>query len=438
MDNITHSLAGLVLASAATQLRARAIARQAGEDRYDPAFTTAAVFTGIVGANLPDIDVVWSAVLQAMGRYDALLSLLHHRGYTHTLLAALVGVPMLWALALLVRRAQSGSARRPVPADDSRRLLLLATVAILSHLCLDFTNDYGVHPFSPFVNAWTYGDTVFIIEPWLWIVAVPMLLRSSTRRLPQLLLWAVLLLGLSLSWIVPQVSSVAAMVLTIGAAAWVLLSRCVSPAVTAVPAIAAWVAVTLAFAAGTRAIRAGVHDAAAVRGADDVSMELADVLLSPSPANPFCARVIVVEHSADVYRLTTAWGSAVPGLVSAEWCSRAARTDTTRGARNLAMTRATRTPTPQVAWQWSWSAPRRELVALAQDNCRVSAWLRFARAPFWTKVAGDSVRVGDLRYDRDRVSVAAFTFAANPASCPVAVPPWVRPREGVLEGAQPL
>ena len=89
-----------------------------------------------------------------------------------------------------------------------------------------------------------------------------------------------------------------------------------------------------------------------------------------------------------------------------------------------------------MAWQWSWSAPRAQLATLARENCRVSAWLRFARAPFWVMAGADSVRVGDLRYDRDRESVAAFTFAMRPAQCPVAVPPWVRPREGVLSAVQ--
>lgn len=431
MDNITHSLAGLVLANAATQLRARKVPAQAADL---PAFRIAAAFTGIVGANLPDIDVVWSAVLQLAGIYDMLLSLLHHRGYTHTLLAAVIGVPLLWSLALRVHRSSSVQAANAtsVRADDRRRLFLLAAVAVLSHLCLDFTNDYGVHPFSPFVNAWTYGDTVFIIEPWLWIVSVPMLLRSSTRVLPRILLWSVLLLGLSLSWIVPQVSTLAAVVATLGAAASLLLSRQVPPGAAALPAVVGWIAVTLTFAIGTRAVRSQVHQAAAVRGAGDDAMQLVDVLLSPSPANPLCARVIVVETSATTYRLTTAWGSAAPQLVRAEWCSRAAGTDSSRGALNLPMTRATRAPTAAVAWQWSWSAPRAQLATLARENCRVSAWLRFARAPFWVMAGADSVRVGDLRYDRDRVSVAAFTFAVRPENCPVAVPPWVRPREGVL------
>ena len=441
MDNITHSLAGLLLAGAAVQLRMR-LRGAVADASADASFARTATFTGIVGANLPDIDVLWSAVLERIGVYDRLLSLLHHRGYTHTLLAALVGVPLLWSLALYLRRWQLRRGDDVLPARAGERgwLLALATAAILSHLALDFTNDYGVHPFSPFVNAWTYGDSVFIVEPWLWVVSVPMLLRARTQRLPRLMLWGVLLAGLSLSWVVPQVSMPAAVIVTLGAATAVLLSRRVSPHATALPAIAAWVVVTVIFASGMRIVRTQVRAAVASALADssrgyaiDQDPRLVEVLVSPSPGNPLCARVITIETTRDEYRLSTAWGSAAPSLVTAAWCSRAAQTDTARGALNLLMTRATSPRTPAVAWEWSWSAPRAELARLAKENCQVAGWLRFARAPFWTAAGADSVRVGDLRYDRDRASVARFTFASRPERCPVMVPPWVRPRAGVLQ-----
>ncbi len=430
MDNITHSLAGLLLAGTAVQLRA---GRRAGAGD-DPQFATVAALTGVIGANLPDIDVLWGAVLQGVGVYDDLLSLLHHRGYTHTLLAALCFIPMLWWLAVWYRRRQQHDTI--VPAEqkraDSRTLFWLSVAAILSHVTLDFTNDYGVHPFSPFVNAWAYGDSVFIIEPWLWVVAIPMVLRNTSRRLTRGILWTLLLLGLGLSWVVPQVSLPAAIAVTTGAAVWIVLSRRVSLAGAALTGIAAWVTVTASFATGTFAVRQAVRATHARSSTVSDGARLVDVMTSPSPANPFCARVISVETTADTYRLTTAWGSAAPSLVSAAWCSAAAQTDTMRGAQTLAMTRASRTDSPALDWQWTWQAPRAELVQLATNNCRVSTWLRFVRAPFWMRGGGDSLRVGDLRYDRERVSVAAFTFAERPDACPRAVPPWTRPRQGVL------
>lgn len=430
MDNITHSLAGLLLAGTAVQLRARRLTAT-GDDRQ---FAAVAALTGVVGANLPDIDVLWSAVLQSAGVYDDLLSLLHHRGYTHTLLAALLFIPLLWWLAVWYWRRQQHD---PIVSAvqhraDSRTLGGLSAVAILSHVTLDFTNDYGVHPFSPFVNAWAYGDSVFIIEPWLWVATIPMVLRITWRRVTRGVLWTLLALGLTLSWVAPPVSLAAAVVVTMGAVLWMLLARRVPVGSAAILGLVAWVTVTVAFASGTAAVRTAVRSTYADSTRAAAGTRLVDVMTSPSPANPLCARVISVETTPDTYRLTTAWGSAAPSLVSAAWCSAAAQTDTTRGAQTLPMEKATRRDSRSVDWQWSWAAPRADLVRLARDNCRVSTWLRFVRAPFWVRGAGDSLRVGDLRYDRDRVSVAAFTFAAHPDACPRVVPPWTRPRQGIL------
>lgn len=438
MDNITHSLAGLLLAGAATEWRTR---RAEGRGADVQGFARVAALTGVIGANLPDADVLWGAVLQGAGVYDDLLSLLHHRGYTHTLLAAMLFIPALWATAMWWRGRQqrdtltSRTARR----EDSRALLGLSIIATLSHVTLDFTNDYGVHPFSPFVNAWAYGDSVFIIEPWLWVVAIVMLRRLPAGRWSRAMLWVVLVLGLSLSWLVPQVSMPAALAVTAGAVVSLVLSRRVAVSRAPLVGIAAWLVVTAAFASGTYAVRASVRAqvrgefaASARAGEAAANPRLVDVMTSPSAANPICARVITVETTRDDYRLTTAWGSALPSLVSAAQCSAAVHTDTTRGALTLPMVRAARSSTPALQWQWTWRAPRAELAQLSRENCRVATWLRFVRAPFWVRTGGDSLQVGDLRYDRERVSVAAFTFASRPATCPRAVPPWTRPRQGVL------
>ncbi len=437
MDNITHSLAGLLLAGTAVQLRAGH--RSPRSD--DPQFATIAALTGVVGANLPDIDVLWSAVLQGAGVYDDLLSLLHHRGYTHTMLAALFFIPMLWWLAMWFRRRQLQATIVSAVEQraDSRTLFGLSAIAILSHVTLDFSNDYGVHPFSPFANAWTYGDSVFIIEPWLWVATIPMVLRITSRRVTRGVLWTLLLLGLTLSWVVPQVSLAAAIVVTTGAAVWILVSQRIPERRAAVTGIVAWITVTASFAAGTYTVRQGVRGSVdaertrlAAADAGAVTPQLADVMTSPSPANPLCARVIAVETTRSDYRLTTAWASAAPSLVTAQWCSAAAQTDTARGAQTLPMERSARADSPSLDWQWTWRAPRGELAQLERTNCRVSTWLRFVRAPFWIRTSDDSLRVGDLRYDRERASVASFTFAARPDACPRAVPPWTRPRQGIL------
>jgi inner membrane protein len=59
--------------------------------------------------------------------------------------------------------------RRPqLPELHWGWLCLTAMVAALSHILLDWTNNYGVRPFFPFNPRWYAGSFVFIAEPVWW------------------------------------------------------------------------------------------------------------------------------------------------------------------------------------------------------------------------------------------------------------------------------
>ncbi|MGA3213250.1 MAG: metal-dependent hydrolase [Terriglobales bacterium] len=58
-------------------------------------------------------------------------------------------------------------------------LWLLACLAGLSHILLDFTNNYGVRPFEPFSYRWYSWDIIFIVEPVLWIILLGGLVLPS-------------------------------------------------------------------------------------------------------------------------------------------------------------------------------------------------------------------------------------------------------------------
>jgi inner membrane protein len=51
-------------------------------------------------------------------------------------------------------------------------LFLYACLAGVSHILLDFTNNYGVRPFWPFSEKWYSWDIVFIFEPILFALLV--------------------------------------------------------------------------------------------------------------------------------------------------------------------------------------------------------------------------------------------------------------------------
>jgi inner membrane protein len=145
MDNICHTLAGAALGEAGLKRR-----------------SGLAMATLMIGANLPDID----AVTVITGGSLAL-----RRGMTHGVLAIVV-LPLL--LVALMMAWDRGVRRRggSVPAEPVRpgQLVILAYLGVLSHPFLDWLNTYGIRLLMPFDDRWFYGDSLFIIDPWMWAV----------------------------------------------------------------------------------------------------------------------------------------------------------------------------------------------------------------------------------------------------------------------------
>jgi inner membrane protein len=121
----------------------------------------------VVAAEFPDIDTLWSL----RGPIEGFQ---HHRGITHTVW----GLPFEAALIVLavyalhrwrVRRAVTHPTARPKPMTAAPvrwgMLYGLALIALLSHLLLDYTNNYGLRPFFPFDDRWYAASIVFIVDP---------------------------------------------------------------------------------------------------------------------------------------------------------------------------------------------------------------------------------------------------------------------------------
>jgi inner membrane protein len=77
------------------------------------------------------------------------------------------------------RKLAAGLPNKPgVPDPKARQqirwgwLYLTALISALSHLMLDWTNNYGLRPFFPFNPRWYEGSFVFIAEPALWALLV--------------------------------------------------------------------------------------------------------------------------------------------------------------------------------------------------------------------------------------------------------------------------
>jgi inner membrane protein len=211
MEPVTHFLTGACIG-------------RAGLNRK----TAYATLAAVLAAEAADIDTLWGLAGPVEG-------LKHHRGITHTFIAvpvvAAVVVGMVWLFdrwwerrkqgvgilalkghgfsradesqnedaALVAEGMQFDNDRFPqglkpeissaqrtarlkscpfkakVPNAESIRwgwLYLTALIAALSHLLLDWTNNYGLRPFFPFNPRWYAGSFVFIAEPVIWALLV--------------------------------------------------------------------------------------------------------------------------------------------------------------------------------------------------------------------------------------------------------------------------
>ncbi len=193
MEPVTHFLTGACLG-------------RAGLNRK----TAYATLAAVLAAEAADLDILWGL----RGPVDELK---HHRGITHTFWAVPVVAGVVVGAVWLFDRWRGRNRRRDTAtdaahaekatADPSTRsprrpalrmtndagvhwgwLYLTACIAALSHILLDWTNNYGVRPFFPLNPHWYAGSFMFIVEPILYGIfflafVVPWLLGLADREI---------------------------------------------------------------------------------------------------------------------------------------------------------------------------------------------------------------------------------------------------------------
>jgi inner membrane protein len=147
-----------------------------------------ATMTMAIAAEFPDIDTLWSLRGPVEG-------FTHHRGITHTFLglpfeAAFVVAGVYgwhrWRIACASKRAEArisdpSKVSKPLTAAPVRWGLLygFALIGLLSHLLLDYTNNYGIRPFFPFSDHWYAASIVFIFDPTIFALLLLALLLPA-------------------------------------------------------------------------------------------------------------------------------------------------------------------------------------------------------------------------------------------------------------------
>ena len=149
MDNLTHTLTGLMMSRAGlNRLSAR------------PGLVL------MLAANVPDVDGA-----SLLG--GALNYLHYHRWYTHSLAMA----PLMAILPVLIACAVERSTKAWKSA------YLLSLIGVASHLLLDWTNVYGVRLLLPFSSAWLHLDSTSLVDLWIWAILLAACLGPALGRL---------------------------------------------------------------------------------------------------------------------------------------------------------------------------------------------------------------------------------------------------------------
>jgi inner membrane protein len=81
---------------------------------------------------------------------------------------------VLWGAMLAFDRWQTKQGNLPEKRLSVHKgwLLALAYIGCLSHPLFDWFNSYGIRLLEPFSSQWFYGDTLFIIDIWLWAALI--------------------------------------------------------------------------------------------------------------------------------------------------------------------------------------------------------------------------------------------------------------------------
>lgn len=198
---------------------------------------------------------------------------------------------MAWDRWMRRRRAPDAEPARAGP------LLGLSFLGVLTHPTLDWMNTYGMRWALPFDGTWSYGDSLFIIDPWIWLALGGAVFLASSADRNGLVAWAFLAAVSSLV--------VLAFPLAVGAkAAWLLGLATITfmrvrrgpkaSGASALRARGALVAVALYIAVllvGDAFAQRHVREAASAAG-----LEVRDVMVAPQPAAPFSSEVEVLTN----------------------------------------------------------------------------------------------------------------------------------------------
>ncbi len=391
MDNITHSVIGLVAGD---------VIHHATNPRQLPSIERRRLFllASIFGNNLPDLDVLYTKILP-----PPIGSLLHHRGYTHTLMAAIPQALIVLAVLFLLR---GGLLSKRLSRGDWALAFVTALVGVCLHVFADSWNSYGVHPFYPFDNRWYYGDFIFIIEPLLWMTLGSWILLELS------LVWRILyfaafgvVIGYGFKLQAIQINQIFILITLLSSIT--LVAGLFSSAKRSMVAMGFASAVLVFFNIQSSKAKEAVHHVYETLHLPPIE----DLSLSPLPMNPFCWTVLAASREYGDFVVRKGTLSLWPKKFTNEACR---LLDPNIGA--------VRGMNDEVDWTKEVRTTIKEFSRQAGD-CYLKDWLRFSRFP-----QIDNGIARDLRFANRGIRNFTELKLQPGRECLTNVPPWTPPR----------
>lgn len=376
MDNLTHSLIGAAFVRTLPKRLQR-------PELY---------WASILGSNAPDADFLvnfWPGA-------NSLDYLVHHRGYTHTFLFA----PLVGLLSAFGAKKATGT------KSWSFALIAVAIAACFLHIGADFLNNYGVHPFTPFLNRWYYGDSVYIVEPLIWFSLLPFIATEAEKQWARTGWWMLSGAMIILVWLFPNFGTPLSGSLTLFfSTSALLIYRSRSAPLRAAIATTLFASVLGTFAFGGYRAReiAQDHWRNETKGEEIWS----DSSSTPMPGNPLCWSLWVAAKSTTEFRYRLAKVSLWPSVFPVTECDPLPPT-----AHTADVTPSAFSSNLSIRWVHESNLSFQDFEDFKEKSPDFRRFLSFARFPFIKKLPNGATVVGDLRYDRQAsLGFAEFEIA---------------------------
>ncbi len=399
MDNLTHSLVGFAVAK--TALYWWPNQKKKNQLIAPPIYF---VVLSMVAASFPDFDVLLQLYSPTKLNY-----LITHRGHTHSLWALIPqGLVILGSFTLFLKY-------KNLALTKSLNLLagFLVFINLLLHLSLDFLNNYGIHPFSPWNNKWYYGDMLHIIEPLLWLALMPFVLRQITGRTFKYILPLCFLVVVFtfvklefMSWI--NAGLVIFMFLALAAA-----HRFLSPKKSL---LFSWVFTFLLVTTFYTYKLWSVHKV------NDYFYKTQgfvpnEIVLSALPSSPFCWEVMAITLTKKNYRVDHG------NLSHFNF-----RCQSFKSKSGLSLNKSQLIQQKGLIWQGEYQVEIQDLMSEYSASCKLRHWFQFARVP--VKIAG---QYSDYRYSlKSKEDISAFKVINGDTNCPKIKTHWTPPRQDLI------